>query len=91
MLRPDFPKTIFEFQQRFPDDEACVKFLVQSRWPEGFACPGCGRDAVVVNTIGWRHEICYNARIVATKYRQRPARLWIDPRCRSGSGFTPRI
>jgi len=42
MPRPDFPKTIFEFQQWFPDEEACIKFMIQSRWPEGFACPRCG-------------------------------------------------
>jgi len=42
MPRPDFPKTIFEFQQWFPDEDACVKFLIQSRWPEDFVCPRCG-------------------------------------------------
>jgi len=40
--RPDFPKTIFEFQQWFPDEAACVRFLIQSRWPDGFECPRCG-------------------------------------------------
>ncbi len=42
MARPDFPKTIFEFQQWFPDDDACIKFMIQSRWPDGFVCPRCG-------------------------------------------------
>lgn len=42
MPRPDFPRTVFEFQQWFPDEDACVKFLIQSRWPDGFACPRCG-------------------------------------------------
>lgn len=42
MTRPDFPKTIFEFNQWFPDEEACMRFLIQSRWPEGFICPRCG-------------------------------------------------
>jgi transposase-like protein len=42
MPRPDFPKTIFEFQEWFPDEEACVRFLIQSRWPDGFVCPRCG-------------------------------------------------
>jgi len=41
MPRPDFPKTIFEFQEWFPNEEACVKFLIDSRWPEGFVCPRC--------------------------------------------------
>lgn len=42
MTRPDFPKTIFEFQQRFSTEESCLQFLIQSRWPEGFVCPRCG-------------------------------------------------
>lgn len=39
MPRPDFPKTFPEFVLRFPDDNACWDYLVQSRWPEGFVCP----------------------------------------------------
>jgi len=42
MARPSFPKTIFEFNQWFPDEEACLKFLIQSHWPDGFICPRCG-------------------------------------------------
>jgi len=42
MPRPDFPKTIFEFNQWFPDEAACMRFLIQSRWPDGFICPRCG-------------------------------------------------
>ncbi len=42
MPRPDFPKTIFEFQQWFSTEEACTKFLIDSRWPDGFVCPRCG-------------------------------------------------
>lgn len=44
MPRPDFPKTIFEFNQWFPDEESCLKFLIQSRWPDGFICPRCKHD-----------------------------------------------
>ena len=42
MPRPTFPKTIFEFQQWFPNEESCLNFLIQSRWPDGFVCPRCG-------------------------------------------------
>ena len=41
MPRPNFPHTIFEFEQWFPDEEACAKFLIASRWPDGFVCPRC--------------------------------------------------
>jgi transposase-like protein len=42
MPRPDFPRTIFEFQERFATEEACLRFLLDSRWPDGFECPECG-------------------------------------------------
>ncbi|MFC1964716.1 IS1595 family transposase [Chloroflexota bacterium] len=42
MTRPSFPKTIFEFQKQFSTEEECLKFLIQSRWPDGFICPRCG-------------------------------------------------
>ena len=41
MGRPDFPRTIIEFQDRFATDAACLDYLAASRWPEGFICPGC--------------------------------------------------
>jgi len=41
MTRPSFPKTIFEFNKWFPDEESCLQFLIQSRWPDGFVCPVC--------------------------------------------------
>jgi len=39
MPRPDFPRTFIEFVRRFPNDDACWHYLVQSRWPDGFQCP----------------------------------------------------
>ncbi len=38
----DFPKSLLEFQQRFPDEAACAAYLSQARWPDGFVCPACG-------------------------------------------------
>jgi transposase-like protein len=40
--RPDFPRTIMDFQQRFASERACLEYLAASRWPEGFICPRCG-------------------------------------------------
>lgn len=42
MGRPSFAASLAEFQMRFSTEEACVAFLVQSRWPDGFICPRCG-------------------------------------------------
>jgi predicted RNA-binding Zn-ribbon protein involved in translation (DUF1610 family) len=34
--------TIFEFQERFPDDGACYEYLTELKWGNGFVCPNCG-------------------------------------------------
>jgi transposase-like protein len=26
----------------FPDDEACLRYVEELRWPDGFSCPACG-------------------------------------------------
>jgi hypothetical protein len=43
----DYPNTQPEFDARFATDEACLAYLFQLRWPEGFICPRCG------NPKGW--------------------------------------
>jgi transposase-like protein len=45
-----FPRSLAEFQRRFPTDAACGEYLLAVRWPGGFVCPGCGHDH------GWRLE-----------------------------------
>jgi transposase-like protein len=40
--RPDFPKSLKEFQARFRDEEGCRQYLAACRWPEGFRCGQCG-------------------------------------------------
>ena len=42
MARQNGPKTLMEFQTRFPDEEACWVYLRKARWPRGFVCPACG-------------------------------------------------
>jgi transposase-like protein len=42
VARPDFPRSLIDFQHRFPDEAACRAYLFASRWPDGFACPACG-------------------------------------------------
>jgi ISXO2-like transposase domain/Transposase zinc-ribbon domain len=38
------PRSLPEFEARFPDDAACARWLVAKRWPDGFRCPACGHD-----------------------------------------------
>lgn len=42
MGRPAFPHNLAEFQVQFASDEACRRYLMACRWPEGFRCPSCG-------------------------------------------------
>src|ERR1700689_5339040 len=35
------PTSLPEFQQVFPNDPACAKYLEFVRWPNGFTCPSC--------------------------------------------------
>lgn len=37
----DFPRSLREFQRRFPDGATCAEYLASARWPDGFRCPGC--------------------------------------------------
>jgi Transposase zinc-ribbon domain len=41
MARPDFPRSLAEFQDRFATEADCHRYLVACRWPEGFRCPRC--------------------------------------------------
>lgn len=38
----DYPRTLVEFHDFFPDEAACRRFLELVRWPDGFVCPCCG-------------------------------------------------
>ncbi len=40
-----FPTSLPEFQQVFPNDQACSKYLEEVRWPDGFTCPKCAFTA----------------------------------------------
>jgi hypothetical protein len=40
----NFPRSLPEFERRFPDEAACAEWLLERRWEHGFACPGCGHD-----------------------------------------------
>jgi transposase-like protein len=83
MPRPDFPRTIVEFQRWFPDDEACTQYLVESRWPERFRCPRCGHGhawPVSKRRVLWECTACHRqtsvtAGTVLHKTRT-PLHLW---------------
>ncbi len=56
--------TAAQFEARFPvgDDEACLRYLVARRWPEGVHCPRCGNtelyDASSYKPFHWQCREC---------------------------------
>ena len=82
MARPDFPRTLAEFQDRFASEEDCRRHLVACRWPDGFSCPRRGaRDAYELATRGLlrcgscRHQASVTAGTALHRTRV-PLRLW---------------
>lgn len=68
MPRPDFPKTLAQFQRRFASEEACRAYLAASRWPDGYRCPRCGHDAALElpGRLLWRCRGCaYDTSVTA--------------------------
>src|SRR2546426_4921812 len=83
MPRPAFPRTVLEFQKRFAAEEACLEYLIASRWSEGFVCPRCG------STDAWwkasrrlfeckacRYQASVTAGTVMHRSRM-PLRVWV--------------
>lgn len=56
--------TTAQFEARFPvgNDEACLRYLVARRWPEGVHCPRCGNtdlyDASSYKPFHWQCRAC---------------------------------
>ena len=82
MARPDFPRTIVEFQRRFPDDAACRDYLFACRWPDGFRCPACNSEHAyeLPRRLLWecrncQHQVSITAGTVLHKTRT-PIHLW---------------
>jgi hypothetical protein len=44
--KPVHQLTAAQFENMFPDEDACRAYLVARRWPEGVRCPRCGNPAV---------------------------------------------
>ncbi len=56
----DYPRTLSEFSGRFSDEAACLRYLVETRWPDGFRCPGRGADNARLLTTRrvWQCRAC---------------------------------
>jgi transposase-like protein len=58
--RPEFPKSLREFQSKFATEEACQQYLADCRWPDGFVCPKCGnrRSCELADLKRWQCAGC---------------------------------
>jgi predicted RNA-binding Zn-ribbon protein involved in translation (DUF1610 family)/transposase-like protein len=43
-----FPNTLMELEKQYSSEDACLQYLFELRWPDGFICPQCG------NKEAWR-------------------------------------
>lgn len=53
MAIPPYPRSLPEFQQLFPDEASCVRYLFALRWPDAWRCPaGCGGTEFILYDAG---------------------------------------
>lgn len=65
----ELPRSLPEFERRFPDEAACARWLFAKRWPEGFRCPACGhgkgwelgRERLTVQCAGCARQVSVTA------------------------------
>ena len=82
MARPDFPRTLAEFQSRFATEEHCRRYLVACRWPGGYQCPRCAHAGAyelgardLFQCRSCRHQVSVTAGTVLHRTRL-PLHLW---------------
>ena len=61
MRKIEYPKNLREFRQKFLNDIACLEYLSEKRWPEGFVCPRCLSKFAWLNTKRYIYE-CQDCR-----------------------------
>ena len=80
----EYPDTIREFFQMFPDEKSCLNYLIKLRWPTGYKCPACSQA-----TTPWhesrnrlacpqcRHKVTVTAGTIFEKTRT-PLTTWLE-------------
>jgi transposase-like protein len=77
----DYPMNVIEFERQFSTEEACLQYLAQVRWPEGYRCPRCQhRKAWLTKRSLFHCAACgYETSVVAGTIFQdtrKPLQLW---------------
>src|ERR1700679_928605 len=78
----EIPSNIIEFNDRFNSEEACLEFLKEIRWPQGFVCPNCNHDdgyflecRPLIQCVLCRHQTSVTAGTLFHKTHV-PLRIW---------------
>jgi len=61
MKQPNF-KGIIDFLNRFPNEEACIDYLIEQRWNNKPVCPHCGSDRKIYKIRKGRILTCADCR-----------------------------
>lgn len=77
----DYPMNLTEFERQFSTEEACLQYLAQLRWPEGYRCPRCQhRKAWLTKRSLFHCAACgYETSVIAGTIFQdtrKPLQLW---------------
>ena len=57
--------TIFEFQEKFPDNDSCQNYLAEMKWPDGFKCERCGHNRYCAGKLAHARQ-CTKCKCQAT-------------------------
>ena len=78
--------SITQFEELFPDEDACREYLALNRWPDGVQCPRCGNDHIYALESRAQHWQCQNCSeqgyrfsvLVGTIFENsnKPLRVW---------------
>lgn len=76
--------SLFQYQELFGTEEACFKYLIAMRWPNGFKCPKCGhteaytlRRRKLFQCKSCKHQTSVTAGTVFHKLRQPLTKLFL--------------
>lgn len=83
-MEKEYPDTIREFFQMFPDEKSCLNYLIKSRWPTGYKCPVCDQTVTPWhesrNRLACplcRHKVTITANTIFEKTRT-PLTTWLE-------------
>lgn len=77
----EFPKTLLEFERRFPTEAACREYLIAVRWGARPWCSRCGGERLSaisrhrLHCLDCHHQTTVTAGTIMEKTRK-PLRLW---------------